>query len=61
MKMKAPHIVPLSRQAVTIVKMLREITGDGLYLFPSNRTVTRPISENTLNAALRRLGYAPTT
>jgi integrase len=57
MKMKAPHIVPLSRQTLTILRSLQPMTGDGIYLFPSNRTVTRPISENTLNAALRRLGY----
>jgi integrase len=57
MKMKAPHIVPLSRQAITILRNLQPMTGDGVYLFPSNRSVTRPISENTLNAALRRLGY----
>ena len=57
MKMKAPHIVPLSRQALAILQNIQPLTGDGVYLFPSNRTMIRPISENTLNAALRRLGY----
>jgi integrase len=57
MKMRASHIVPLSRQALEILRQLWPLTGDGIFLFPSNRTVTRPISENTLNAALRRLGY----
>ena len=57
MKMKTPHIVPLSRQALAILRNLQPMTGDGAYLFPSNRSITRPISENTLNAALRRLGY----
>jgi integrase len=57
MKMRAPHIVPLARQALVILRDLQSMTGGGVFLFPSNRTVTRPISENTLNAALRRLGY----
>jgi len=57
MKMRMPHSVPLSRQALTILRDLRELTGDGTYLFPSVRTAARPLSENTLNAALRRLGY----
>ncbi len=57
MKMKRPHLVPLSRQAVEILKSLYPLTGHGTYVFPSVRTVTRPISENTLNVALRRLGY----
>jgi integrase len=57
MKMRRPHRVPLARQAVAILKELREITGGGRWLFPSVRTSMRPISENTLNAALRRLGY----
>ncbi len=57
MKMRRPHRVPLSRQAVAIIRGLQAITGGGRWLFPSVRTTTRPISENTLNAALRRLGY----
>lgn len=58
MKMRRPHRVPLSRQAVEILKELRELTGDGKYLFPSFRSAAQPMSENTINAALRRLGYA---
>ena len=57
MKMRAPHIVPLSRQALAIIDGMRPLTGDAPYLFPSMRTCDRPVSENTLNAALRRLGY----
>jgi integrase len=57
MKMRRPHRVPLARQSLAILRELQEITGNGRWLFPSVRTFTRPISENTLNAALRRLGY----
>jgi integrase len=57
MKMRRPHRVPLARQPLTILRELQEITGNGRWLFPSVRTFTRPISENTLNAALRRLDY----
>jgi integrase len=58
MKMKEEHIVPLSRQAVGILKELQAFTGRGTFLFPSLRTSQRPISDNTLNAALRRLGFS---
>ena len=44
-------------EALAVLRDLVEITGSGRWLFPSVRTVARPISENTLNAALRRLGY----
>jgi integrase len=57
MKMRRPHRVPLSVQALVIVRNLQSLSGKGRYLFPSIRTILRPISENTLNAALRRLGY----
>ena len=59
MKMKAVHLVPLSSQAVTLLRELHPLTGEdgGNYLFPGLRTVKRPMSENTINAALRRLGY----
>ena len=60
MKMRRVHRVPLSRQALRIIiRELQTISGGGRWLFPSVRTVARPISENTLNAALRRLGYSP--
>lgn len=59
MKMRKPHHVPLSRQAIAVLKELRELTGGGEgYVFPSVRSGARAMSENTLNAALRRLGYA---
>lgn len=57
MKSNAPHIVPLSRQAVELLRGLAPLTGRGRYLFPSVRGRDRPMSENTINAALRRLGY----
>lgn len=60
MKMREAHVVPLSRQAVELLEGLRQITGPGGLLFPSLITGARPISENTLNAALRRLGYGQT-
>lgn len=58
MKMRKPHHVPLSRQAVDLFKALRGLShGRDGYIFPSIRSTSRPMSENTLNAALRRLGY----
>jgi integrase len=56
-KTNTAHIVPLSRQAVTILKELHALTGRSKYVFPSIRTNSRPMSENTINPALRRLGY----
>lgn len=55
-KTKTEHIVPLARQAVEVLKELHLVSGSGKYLFPSIRTRTRSISDNTLNAALRALG-----
>ena len=60
MKMRRPHRVPLAPQALAILRELQEITGGSRYLFPSVRSWHRPISDNTLNAALRRLGYDKT-
>jgi integrase len=57
MKMRRPHRMPLAPQAVALLQELKDLTGFGRYLFPSERTVLRPMSENTLNAALRRLGF----
>lgn len=57
MKMKNPHLVPLSPAALAILRELHKLTGGGKYLFPSVRSTARPISDNTMNAALRRLGY----
>lgn len=58
MKMKVDHIVPLSDQAVEILRSIQPITGHGQYVFPSLRTGERPMSENTVNAALRGMGYS---
>jgi integrase len=58
MKMRRPHRVPLSRQVVAMLEQLHNLTGDGQYLFPSFRSEKRCMSENTVNAALRRLGYS---
>ena len=57
MKMSNDHIVPLSTQAVDVLKQLRAITGDSKIVFPSIKGEGRPISENTLNAALNAIGY----
>lgn len=57
MKMRALHIVPLSTQAIDLLKEIQPLTGRDKYVFPSNRSVTRPMSNNTITAALRRLGY----
>ena len=57
MKMGQPHIVPLARQSIVLLTDLQPLTGTGQYLFPSVRSLDRPLSENTINAALRRLGY----
>jgi integrase len=58
MKMRRPHRVPLARQTIAVLKDLKTITGELRWLLPSISSVTRPISENTVNAALRRMGYA---
>jgi integrase len=53
-----PHLVPLAPQAVTLLQEIEPLTGHGRYVFPSLRTVERPMSDNTINAALRRMGFA---
>ncbi|MEA3538367.1 MAG: tyrosine-type recombinase/integrase [Pseudomonadota bacterium] len=58
MKMRRPHRVPLSRQVLALLNELKSLTGHGRYVFPSFHTPRRPMSENTVNTALRRLGYA---
>lgn len=58
MKMRKPHHVPLSRQAVALFREIEAATGPKGFVFPSVRTRTRPMSENTINAGLRRLGYS---
>lgn len=61
MKGGAPHIVPLSRQALEILGDVKALTGGGRYVFPSLRSASRPMSENAILGALRRLGYAKDT
>jgi integrase len=58
MKMRAAHLVPLSKQVLMILRELHPLTGNGRYVFPGLRSASRPMSENTVNAALRRLGYS---
>ncbi len=58
-KMRREHRVPLPRQAIEVLRELHGLTGRGELVFPSVRSMLRPISENTLNAALRRMGYGP--
>jgi integrase len=57
MKVGREHVVPLAKQAVALLRDLHGVTGRGEHLFPSLRAPSRPISDNTLNAALRRLGF----
>jgi integrase len=52
-----PHLVPLAPQAVSLLKEIMPLTGHGRYVFPSLRTGERPMSNNTINAALRRMGF----
>jgi len=57
MKMRLQHIVPLSRQAVEIMREMQPLTGDGQFVFPSARSSKRPLSDNGLLAALRRMVF----
>jgi integrase len=58
MKMKRPHRVPLARQTIALLEELRRVSRRrGELLFPGQRAYDRPVSDNTFNAALRRLGY----
>lgn len=56
-KMRTPHIVPLSRQAVAILKRIKEISGEGELVFPGDHNPYKPMCENTVNKALRLMGY----
>jgi integrase len=58
MKMKSIHIVPLSRQVIELLRTLNNLTGKYRYLFTSQTTTLKPISENTMLHALRRLDYS---
>lgn len=57
MKMKEAHLVPLSKQAVAILRQLQSLTGHSQYVFPSSRSPLRCMSENAVNAGLRRMGF----
>ena len=57
MKMKEPHLVPLSKQAIEILTELKKLTGVIRYCFPSGRSFDRAMSDNAILAALRRMGY----
>lgn len=58
MKSRTLHIVPLSTQSLALLHEIHPLTGQGKYVFPGERSRDRPMSENTVNAALRRLGYS---
>jgi integrase len=57
MKMKHAHLVPLSRQAIDVFRELQPLTGQGKYVFPCARSSSRPMSNNAINSALRRMGF----
>jgi len=57
MKMRTPHIVPLARQTLEVLELLRHLTGEGRWLFPGERSEERPMSNNTILKALERMGY----
>ncbi|MBV9725473.1 MAG: site-specific integrase, partial [Gammaproteobacteria bacterium] len=57
MKMRRPHLVPLAKQAVAILREIEPLTRRGRYVFPSPRSAQRPLSDNAITAALRRIGY----
>lgn len=61
MKMRQPHLVPLCEQAVATLRELHQLTGRGQYVFPGGRSPRRPMSNNAINAALRRMGYGTDT
>ncbi|PWC17086.1 integrase [Brenneria roseae subsp. roseae] len=56
-KMKDEHLVPLSRQAVGLLNQIKALTGESAFVFPGARTLDKPMSENTINKALRVIGY----
>lgn len=57
MKMRTPHIVPLARQALEVLEMLHDLTGQSEWLFPGDRSPNKPMSNNTILKALERMGY----
>lgn len=57
MKMRTPHIVPLAQQSLEVLEMLRELTGGNDLVFPGDRNLSKPMSNNTILKALERMGY----
>jgi len=57
MKLRLPHVVPLSKQATAILRDLHSVTGRGRFVFPGTRSAEKPLSDMTVNAGLRRLGF----
>jgi len=57
MKMRTPHIVPIARQALEVLEMLHDLTGNSEWLFPGDRNASKPMSNNTILKALERMGY----
>jgi integrase len=57
MKMRRPHDVPLSQQALKIINNIWSLSENGELVLPSIRSLSRPLSENAMNSALRRMGY----
>ena len=55
--MATPHLVPLSRQVLALLDQVRQLTGQYELIFPGDHSYWKPMSENTVNAALRRVGY----
>lgn len=58
MKMTRDHIVPLSKQAISILVSLKPLTGHGRYVLPCHKSTLRPMSENAVRAALRSMGFS---
>lgn len=58
MKMREPHLVPLSAQAIAVLREVQPLTGNGRYVFPHPRTAQKPMSDNAILAALRRMGFS---
>ncbi len=57
MKMRTPHVVPLAKQALDVLDTLQTLTGENEWLFPGNRNIKKPMSNNTILKALERMGY----
>jgi integrase len=56
-KMRTPHLVPLSTQSIALLKQIQQLSGHGQFISPNDHDMFKVVSENTINKALRRLGY----